>query len=436
MSLESTTKPISASRTVRVIKNLRWWMLGMFLLGVTVNYITRNSLGILAPELKNSLHMTTEQYSWVVAAFQLAYTLFQPICGWLIDVIGLKMGFLICALIWSVTCLLHAGAGSWLHLALLRFVMGASEAAATPANAKAIGDWFPKKERPVAAGWAGVGFSIGAMLAPPIIYVAHITFGWQGAFLLTGGLGLLWVGLWWWGYHSPESHPRLSDEERAFINQDNEAIGEKLPFFTALKVIGKEKKFYGIAIPAFLAEPAWAVLSFWVPLYLANERGMDLKQIVMFAWLPFLAADLGSVASGYLTKIYVRWFGLTRVNSIVASSVTGALLMVSLALMTLVKDPWLAIALISVGGFGHQVISCMLSALVVERFDRRQMATVNGMRGSCAWIASFIFSLIIGVTADTIGFNPLFVAMGFFDLIGAVFLVMLIAERRQRPANP
>ncbi|WP_336748631.1 MFS transporter [Pantoea vagans] len=436
MSLESTTKPISASRTVRVIRNLRWWMLGMFLLGVTVNYITRNSLGILAPELKTSLNMTTEQYSWVVAAFQLAYTLFQPICGWLIDVIGLKMGFLICALIWSLTCLLHAGAGSWLHLALLRFVMGASEAAATPANAKAIGDWFPKKERPVAAGWAGVGFSIGAMLAPPIIYVAHITFGWQGAFLLTGGLGLLWVGLWWWGYHSPERHPRLSDDERAFINQDNEATGEKLPFFTALKVIGKEKKFYGIAIPAFLAEPAWAVLSFWVPLYLANERGMDLKQIVMFAWLPFLAADLGSVASGYLTRIYVRWFGMTRVNSIVASSVTGALLMVSLALMTLVKDPWLAIALIAVGGFGHQVISCMLSALVVERFDRRQMATVNGMRGSCAWIASFIFSLIIGVTADTIGFNPLFVAMGFFDLIGAVFLVMLIAERRQRPANP
>ncbi|MDU4128937.1 MFS transporter [Pantoea sp.] len=435
MSLDSTTKPISASRTVRVIKNLRWWMLGMFLLGVTVNYITRNSLGILAPELKNSLNMSTEQYSWVVAGFQLAYTLFQPVCGWLIDVIGLKMGFLICALIWSVTCLLHAGAGSWLHLALLRFVMGASEAAATPANAKAIGDWFPKQERPVAAGWAGVGFSVGAMLAPPIIYLAHISFGWQGAFLLTGGLGLLWVGLWWWGYHAPDRHPRLSDEERAFINQDNEAVGEKLPFFTALKVIGKEKKFYGIAIPAFLAEPAWAVLSFWVPLYLANERGMDLKQIVMFAWLPFLAADLGSVASGYLTKLYVRWFGLTRVNSIVASSVTGALLMVSLALMTLVDDPWLAIALISVGGFGHQLISCMLSALVVERFDRRQMATVNGMRGSCAWIASFIFSLIIGVTADTIGFNPLFVAMGFFDLIGAVFLVMLIAERRQRPVN-
>ncbi|WP_313118728.1 MFS transporter, partial [Pantoea septica] len=144
MSLESTTKPIGAARTLRAVKNLRWWMLGLFLLGVTVNYVTRNSLGILAPELKTSLNMSTEHYSWVVAAFQLAYTLFQPLCGWLIDVIGLKMGFLICALIWSVTCLLHAGAGSWLHLALLRFVMGASEAAATPANAKAIGDWVPK----------------------------------------------------------------------------------------------------------------------------------------------------------------------------------------------------------------------------------------------------------------------------------------------------
>lgn len=434
MGIQSTTGAVSAQRVVKTVRHLRWWMLGLFLLGVTVNYVTRNSLGILAPELKTSLQMSTEHYSWVVAAFQLAYTLFQPFCGWLIDVIGLKAGFLICAVIWSVTCLLHAGAGSWLHLALLRFVMGASEAGATPANAKAIGDWFPRKERPVAAGWAGVGFSIGAMLAPPIVYVAHISFGWQGAFLFTGGLGLLWCGLWWWGYQSPDRHTRLSADERAWINQDNEAAGEKLPFFRALKTIGKEKKFYGIAIPAFLAEPAWAVLSFWVPLYLANERGMDLKQIVMFAWLPFLAADLGSVASGYLSKIYTRWFGLTRVNAIVGSSLTGAVLMLSLALMTLVQDPWIAILLISVGGFGHQVISCMLSALVVERFDRHQMATVNGMRGSCAWIASFIFSLIIGVTADTIGFNPLFVAMGFFDLVGAVFLVMFIAERRQRGA--
>ncbi|EAA1904957.1 MFS transporter [Shigella sonnei] len=425
---------MTASKPRHIVKNLRWWILVLFLLGVTVNYITRNSLGILAPELKSSPGITTEQYSWIVGAFQLAYTLFQPLCGWLIDVIGLKLGFMICAGLWALACLMHAGAGNWGHLALLRFFMGGAEAAATPANAKTIGEWFPKSERPIAAGWAGVGFSIGAMLAPPIIYFAHASFGWQGAFMFTGILAMLWVVLWWAFYHSPDKHPNLSKAELDFIRQDNEAPPVKLPFLTALKTVGKNKRFYGIAIPAFMAEPAWAVMSFWVPLYLSKTYGMDLKQIALFAWLPFLAADLGSIASGYLTKLYTRLFGLSRVNSVVASSVSGAFLMVSLAVMAFTNNPYIAIVLISIGGFGHQIISCMLSALVVESFDKGQMATVNGMRGSAAWIASFLFSLIIGVTADKIGFNPLFIAMGFFDLIGAFFLVTFIAERRAKRA--
>lgn len=383
---------MTASKPRHIVKNLRWWILVLFLLGVTVNYITRNSLGILAPELKSSLGITTEQYSWIVGAFQLAYTLFQPLCGWLIDVIGLKLGFMICAGLWALACLMHAGAGNWGHLALLRFFMGGAEAAATPANAKTIGEWFPKSERPIAAGWAGVGFSIGAMLAPPIIYFAHASFGWQGAFMFTGILAMLWVVLWWAFYHSPDKHPNLSKAELDFIRQDNEAPPVKLPFLTALKTVGKNKRFYGIAIPAFMAEPAWAVMSFWVPLYLSKTYGMDLKQIALFAWLPFLAADLGSIASGYLTKLYTRLFGLSRVNSVVASSVSGAFLMVSLAVMAFTNNPYIAIVLISIGGFGHQIISCMLSALVVESFDKGQMATVNGMRGSAAWIASFLFS--------------------------------------------
>ena len=425
---------MTASKPRHIVKNLRWWILVLFLLGVTVNYITRNSLGILAPELKSNLGITTEQYSWIVGAFQLAYTLFQPLCGWLIDVIGVKLGFMICAGLWALACLMHAGAGNWVHLALLRFFMGGAEAAATPANAKTIGEWFPKSERPIAAGWAGVGFSIGAMLAPPIIYFAHASFGWQGAFMFTGILAMLWVVLWWAFYHNPDKHPNLSKAELDFIRQDNEAPPIKLPFLTALKTVGKNKRFYGIAIPAFMAEPAWAVMSFWVPLYLSKTYGMDLKQIALFAWLPFLAADLGSIASGYLTKLYTRLFGLSRVNSVVASSVSGAFLMVSLAVMAFTNNPYIAIVLISIGGFGQQIISCMLSALVVESFDKGQMATVNGMRGSAAWIASFLFSLIIGVTADKIGFNPLFIAMGFFDLIGAFFLVTFIAERRAKRA--
>ncbi|WP_457362557.1 MFS transporter [Pseudomonas sp. TE3610] len=418
------------------VRHLRWWMLGLFLLGVTVNYITRNSLGILAPELKTELNMSTQQYAYVVGAFQLAYTFFQPLCGWLIDVVGLKAGFMICASVWAVVCMMHAGVGSWLQLAVLRFFMGGAEAAATPATAKTLGEWFPRKERPVAAGWAGVGFSVGAMLAPPIIVGAHVYFGWRGAFMFSGVLAAVWVALWWFLYEAPHRHARLSEGERAMILEDQEPELPKQSLPSTLRSVLRNRRFYGIAIPAFMAEPAWAVLSFWVPLYLANERGMDLKQIALFAWVPFLAADLGSVTSGYLTRLYTRVFGCSRVNSVVASSASGAVLMVSLACVALTRDPYVAIALISIGGFGHQIISCMLSALVVESFDKSQMATVNGLRGSSAWIASFLFSLVIGMTTDTFGFNPIFIAMGFFDLLGCLFMVLFIAERRSaRPTS-
>ncbi len=146
---------------------------------------------------------------------------------------------MICATLWAIACIAHAGAGSWLHLAILRFFMGGAEAAATPANAKTIGEWFPKSERPIAAGWAGVGFSIGAMLAPPIIYFAHASFGWQGAFMFTGVLALLWVVLWWALYHTLKT-PEPRQSELAFIRRDNEPPAVKLPFFTALKPSRKQ----------------------------------------------------------------------------------------------------------------------------------------------------------------------------------------------------
>jgi ACS family hexuronate transporter-like MFS transporter len=425
---------VATSKTRRVIKNLRWYVLVLFLLGVTVNYITRNSLGILAPELKESLGITTEQYSWIVGAFQIAYTIFQPLCGWLIDVIGLKIGFMVCAGIWALMCIFHAGAGSWLHLAILRFFMGASEAAATPANAKTIGEWFPKSERPVAAGWAGVGFSIGAMLAPPIIYFAHASFGWQGAFMFTGVLALLWVILWWAFYHNPEQHPNLSKDELAFIKQDNEPPAVKLPFLTALKTVSKNKRFLRYRHPGLYGGTGLGgaeLLGAAVPRQRARhgpEADCDVCLAAVPRRRPRQRGERLPDASVH------PLFGCSRVNSVVASSVTGAFLMISLGIVAITRDPYITIVLISIGGFGHQIISCMLSALVVESFDKGQMATVNGMRGSAAWIASFLFSLLIGVTADKIGFNPLFIAMGFFDLIGAVFLVAFIAERRAKRA--
>ncbi|MFA6076139.1 MAG: MFS transporter [Negativicutes bacterium] len=414
---------------------LRWIMLIMFISGITLNYVSRNALGVLAPTLMKDLHITTQQYSWIVAAFQLAYTVFQPICGWVIDHIGLKIGFMLFAMAWSVLCMLHPLAASWQGLAGLRFFMGATEAAAAPANVKFLTEWFPANERAVAAGWSGVGFSFGAMLAPPLVIALQLQFGLQAAFIATGAMGLVWVLIWKIFYDKPAKSKYVSQEEREYI------LGKPLvwhkqilkrSFWGDWKSIVGIKKFYGIALPAFLAEPAWQTFSFFVPLYLATERGMNLKEIALFAWLPFLAADFGSAASGYVAKWYKKHFNFNRNNAAIWSSVSGACLMLSLTIIPFVESSYTIIALISVGGFGHQLISAVLSVLVMENFDGEIVASVNGMRGFSAWTSGFLFSLIIGAVVPYWGYNPIFMAMGFFDLIGAALMLWLIYDRTNK----
>jgi ACS family hexuronate transporter-like MFS transporter len=415
---------------------MRWVMLVLFIGGVTLNYITRNTLGVLAPELKQVLNISTQEYSWIVASFQFAYTIFQPICGWVLDHVGLKVGFMFFAFAWAVVCLLHPLATTWVSLAVMRFFMGATEAAAAPANVKFLTEWFPKKERGIAAGWSGVGFSLGAMLAPPLVIAIHLNFGWQAAFIVTGFMGLLWVLIWKVYYAHPAVHPYISAEEKEFILDRETLEGQsqqmKKSFAENFKSIASTKKFYGIAIPAFFAEPSWQTFSFFVPLYLATERGMNLKEIAMFAWLPFLAADFGSAASGYLSQWYNKYFNFNRNNAAIWSSVSGAFLMVSLAMVPFVNSPYTAIALISIGGFGHQLISAVLSVLVMENFDSNQVASVNGLRGFSAWTSGFLFSLLIGVIVPKSGYTPIFIGMGLFDVIGAVFMLWLIYDRSKK----
>ncbi len=416
-------------------RNMRWMIIVLFISGVTLNYITRNSLGIMAPELKSTFNMSNEQYGYITTAFQMAYTLAQPVCGWLIDFIGLKIGFAVCAVLWSITCIFHSGASSWLHLAILRFFMGTTEAAAAPANTKVMTEWFPKKERTVANGWGGVGFSLGGMLAPPLIYGLHSVFGWQAAFVVPGMLGILWAALWFKVYAPPRESPLINPVERDYIvtDQDPPPPKSNMPLWTSLGRLLRQKRFYGIGLPAFLSEPVWQALGFWVPLYMAQVHGFKLKEIAMFAWLPFLLADLGSLAGGYLTPRIGRWFNLTRINAAIVTSTSGALIMVSLVAAAFAKSPYVAVLLISLGGLGHQLVSSMLGVLVMETTPLAQVATANGLRGSFAWIAAAISTLVIGSVTTVYGatgFTWVFVCLGLFDLVGAIIMISLLWERR------
>src|SRR4051794_31050299 len=278
------------------VKGLRWYILALVAVGTVINYLDRNILGILAPQLKEELHFSTEQYSYIVAAFGFCYAFMQPVAGYLIDFLKLRLGFFIFALAWGLACALHALAGGWQSMAGFRALLGISEAGAIPSAVKTATVWFPPQERSVAAGWVTTGSSIGAMIAPPLVIWLSLTWGWQAAFMVTGGMAVGVAFLWVLLYRDPEHHPRLSGEERAYIIGDQST--EKLPNPSMKDVLAKPK-FWGIAAARFLTEPAWQTFSYWIPLYMISARGMDIKQFALFAWLPFFGADLGCVLSGY-----------------------------------------------------------------------------------------------------------------------------------------
>ncbi len=427
----TTAEEQAASRRWPAIRGLRWWIVGMVCLGTIANYLTRNSLAVMAPQLKSSLHFTTRQYSYVVAAFQLAYTVMQPVCGFIIDTLGLRLSFALFAVAWSVTGGLHALARGWPSLAALRGVLGLTQASAIPAGVKAVAEWFPGKERSVAIGYFNAGTSVGALIAPPVVVWLVLHYDWRTAFVVTGGVGILWAAAWWLIYRAPADHPALLPAERDYILADRPPVkpGSRVP----AREILRRRGFWGIALARFLAEPAWQTFNFWVPLYLATARHMDLKGIALFAWLPFLAADVGSVLGGYLSPLLMRWCGLTLVASRVAGVSIGAVIMLAPGCVGLAGTPSIAIALLCLGGFAHQIISGLLNTLTIDVFSEQEVATANGLTGMASWTGGLLFSLLVGALAERVGYGPLFGCLGVFDLLGASILIAFIRPRWRLP---
>ncbi|HEX7822259.1 MAG TPA: MFS transporter [Sphingobium sp.] len=399
---------------------LRWWIISLVTLGTVLNYLARSSLAVAAPTLKDSFGMTTQQYSWVVAAFQGAYTIAQPLAGHALDLMGLRLGFALFAVAWSLSNCAHAFATGWPSLAMFRGILGFTEAAAIPAGIKVVGEWFPPRERTVATGWFNIGSSFGSILAPPIVIFCIFTWGWQSAFVVTGGVGFLWAGLWYWGYRAPGDHKGLSEAERAYIADGRDAVSDESA--ASWRDVIRTRAFWSIAIPRFLCEPAWHTFSFFIPLYLVDSRGLDLKSVAAFAWLPFLAADMGSILGGYYAPWLMRRFGISLLGSRKIVMTTGAIMMVGPACIGLAGSAGGAIALFCIGGFAHQMLSGALMTLSADMFEPRVVATATGMAGSAAWIGGLSFSLVVGALADTIGYDPLFICLALFDIAAAILL--------------
>jgi MFS transporter, ACS family, hexuronate transporter len=403
------------------IRGLRWWIIGLIMVGSCINYLTRSTLSVAAPTILKDLQITEKQYSWIVGTFQGAIML-QPLCGYVLDVLGLRLGFALFATAWSLVSMAHSLAHSWPVFAFLRGLLGFSEGSANPAGMKATAEWFPAKERGIAGGIYNIGASFGSMLAAPLVAWAILSYNWQASFLITGGLGLVWVVLWLLLYQSPEKHPALSDREREYIASGQEKSLTSDGLRPSLPKTLRQRNFWGIAIPRFLADPTWATLSFWLPLYLSKVRHWDLKQIALFAWLPFLAADFGSVFGGFVSMTLQSRFKVNLINARRCAFSLGACLMLGVGFVGFVENAYSAIALLSLAGFAHQTLSVTVITMSSDLFKKSEVATVAGMAGTFGNGGVLVFSLLIGALVTTIGYTPFFISLGILDVMGAVVL--------------
>ncbi len=415
------------------IKGLRWWMIGLIMLGSIINYLTRSSLSVAAPTLKTQLGIDEQHYSWIVSTFQGAIML-QPLCGYVLDTIGLKAGYALFAVAWSIISMCHAFAGNWQMLAGLRGLLGLAEGSANPAGMKATSEWFPAKERGLAGGVYNIGASFGSMLAPPLVGWAILTYSWKMAFVITGALGFFWVVLWWLFYEAPEKHKSLSAEEAEYISSGQEkhlASDGTRP--SVLSLLGR-RNFWGIALPRFLADPTWGTLTYWLPFYFATARGWDLKKIMLFTWLPMLAADIGCIFGGVFSMWLQKRWKMRLINARRSAFTFGAITMLVVGFTGVVVSPYLALALLCVAGFAHQTLSVTVITMSSDLFKKNEVATVAGMAGTFGNAGLLVFNLLIGVLVAKIGYAPFFICLGLLDIVGAIVLWTVVKEPTQQDA--
>ena len=409
------------------LKTLRWWIIGLVMLGAIVNYLTRSTLGVAAPTVLKDLGISVKEYSWITSAFQLGIML-QPFCGYVLDTLGLRTGFAVFAAAWSLIAMAHGLVHNWQGFAVLRGFLGVAEGSAQPAGMKTVATWFPAQERGFAGGMFNIGASIGSVLAPPLVVWAVLTWNWRAAFVLTGAFGLAWVALWLLFYRAPDQHPAMTEAERAEIAAGQEAHLTALGQRPSIVSILKQRQFWGIALPRFLADPTWGTLSFWAPLYLAQSRGFDLKQIALFAWMPFVAADLGCLAGPAVAHVLQKR-GVSLINARRIAFTLGAVLMTGMIFVGKVESAYAAIALLCLGGFAHQTLSVTVITMASDLFRRDAVATVAGLAGMMGNLGLLLFSLMIGGLVTRIGYDPFFVALGVLDLFGAILLWTLVRDR-------
>jgi len=417
---EASAAGLSVSRTS--IRGLRWWIVGLVFLATLINFIDRLTISVLAPVITTQLGLSNLQFASITTSFLAAYTLSQGLSGKLYDRIGTRRGFTLSILVWSLAACAHAFAQGLLSLSCFRFLLGLGEAGNWPGAAKVIAEWFPARERALAMGIFNSGVAIGNIVAPPLIVFLQLRFGWQTAFLVTGGLGFIWLVLWLLFYQTPERHRSLSSEEYSLIKEGQEAAIDSRGT-TWLQLL-KYRQVWAIVLARFLTDPVWWLYITWLPLYLHKVRGFSLKQIGMFAWLPFVAADAGSLLGGWISGHLISR-GWTTDKARKAVILAGALLMLAGIPAALTDNATLGLSFIAVVTFGFQSWINNVQTIPSDLFPAHAVASVAGLGGVGAGVGAILFTLTTGWVVDHFSYVPILLAAGLLPVLGTMTLFAL-----------
>jgi MFS transporter, ACS family, hexuronate transporter len=414
------------------ISNLRWWIGGLLFASTVINYLDRQTLSVLGPYLKTDYHWNNQQFALIVIAFRVAYSVGQTVSGRIIDRIGTRKGLTITVIWYSIAACLTSLAVGLRSFAFFRFLLGAGESANWPAATKAVSEWFPKRERGWAVALFDSGSSIGGAIAPILVIGLYKYFGnWRPAFVITGLLGFVWLVAWRILYHPPESHPRISYEERKMIMSDRAEletehahVGEQSTWKDLIRL----PQTWAVIAARTTTDPVWFFITDWFAIYLVTKN-INPEQGLLAFWIPFVAADLGNFFGGGLSSWLIKrgWPVLKARKAVVIFGGLGMMLLIP----TIFTSNLLALAgLFAVSTFAYASFSTMALVLPSDLYRSSSVATVSGMSGTGAGLGTIISTYLIGYVSDHYSFEPILITASFIPLVGMILVLWLIRDKR------
>jgi ACS family hexuronate transporter-like MFS transporter len=381
------------------IGKYRWRIVVLLFFAATINYIDRQVLGILAPELQETFNWSESDYGFIIMAFQMAYAIGLITTGTILDRIGTKKGFSIAIVLWSLAGMVHAAARTVFGFAASRFLLGIGASGNFPASIKTVAEWFPKKERALATGVFNSGTNVGAILTPLLVPLIALNWGWKWAFISTGALGFIWLAFWLYFYVRPEKNNKLTIGEREYILQDsNEPEQKRIPW----KKIIRHRQTLGICLARFVTDPIWWFFLYWLPKFLYSNYGIDLTNIGLPLITIYVISIGGSVFGGWLSSRLIEK-GKEPVSARKFTILIMAVLVVPVFFVSGISNMWGAVILISMATFAHQGYAANIFTIVSDIYPKNAVGSVIGLSGFAGAVGGVIFSAAVGLILEITG---------------------------------